>query len=149
MMEESRFSRFIKTIEEATNSLPPAKEINNPSLELEAAEDKASADEEIESSEEINAPGQPSAQTIPVPSAQPTDTIKTFLKLGASFLSRLSESLNTEHPCPLDKKDPPNVSAGIRLHQDQATGQMTLHVPLPDEDTLKQIGSLLGEFLKK
>jgi SNF2 family DNA or RNA helicase len=156
LMTESRFSRFIKTIEETTDSLRSQEEVQDTAVESELAKDKQSAQEEIESAEEINASAQQEPQTsmdqrTPAESTSTTDAIQSFLRLGASFLNQLSESLNTTaRQAPMkksEKPDQPEVSSGIRVHHDHTSGRRSLHISLPQEEALKQIIPILEGFL--
>lgn len=137
LMGESRFKQFIKTVEAASNGF-----------------DQMNAGDQNISTEIVETKDTWTAKSIPVVSEEKTPSITsvpsslpTFIKMAGDFLQKISETMqNVSEP----KKDPePKNENEIRLHTDSSTGQKSLQIPLPDEQTLNQLADVLGKVFQK
>ena len=124
VMGESRFNQFIKTVEEATGKFDKVKE---PAM----------------------------AEPAPVlslgnslrPSSY-SSSLPLFIKMAGDFLQKISETMQSA-PGERSEDAPHRTVGGIRLHTDQTTGRKSLHVPLPDDQTLNHLAQVLGKIFNE
>lgn len=121
LMGESRFNQFIKTVEEATGEFDKVKE---PAV--------AEPDPVL------------SRENFLGPSSYPS-SLPLFIKMAGDFLQKISETMQSaQEERSEDAKH--RTVGGIRLHTDQATGRKSLHIPLPDDQTLNHLSQVLGKI---
>ena len=124
LMGESRFNQFIKTVEEAAGELDKVK--------------TAPIEEPVSVSPQVSSSRIPS-----YPSSLPL-----FIKMAGDFLQKISETMQgvqeeqSENP-------KPRTGGGIHLHTDPSTGQKSLHIPLPDDQTLNHLAQVLGKIFNE
>jgi len=142
-MGESRFNRFMKTVEKATDSLESTGEGREVSEE--AARETETARQEVESVDEgEGAPTQASPKSQ-VSQTSRGEALKTVLQMGAAFLNQLGECLGEENG---EKRTSAlKASLGIRIDRDKNTGRRTIQIPVPGEETLKQVTGIVDSFL--
>lgn len=123
LMGESRFNQFIKTVEEAAGELDKVKEtaIVEPAPVLSQKSSLGAASE--------------------YPSSLPL-----FIKMAGDFLQKISETIQSA-PEERSEDAKQRTAGGIRLHTDQATGRKSLHIPLPDDQTLNHLAQVLAKIL--
>lgn len=147
LMEGSRLSRFMKTVEAATSSIPKKDKESNIAVK-EAEEDEKTAQEEVgRDIEEDERETEQSA--VSAGGAAPIQRLAPLLEAGISWLSEIRESLEPAADRPMESG---KAKAGlIKIETHPQTGQKTLQIPLPDEKTLERLAetaSLLMTFLK-
>jgi len=144
-MGESRFNRFMKTIEEATDTLKTGED--SESVARETAGDRETARQQVEEgTDDTPGPERPSLKAEAFTSPLiPREAITNVLQMGSAFFKQLSESLNEQDQ---EKKTPkPGSSLGIRLNKDEHTGRKILQISIPEDETRKQLITVVEGFL--
>ncbi|MBI5149998.1 MAG: DEAD/DEAH box helicase [Candidatus Omnitrophica bacterium] len=142
-MGDSRFNRFMKTVEEATESLESTRE--GQEVSEEAAREMETARQEVESVDEGEGAPAPASPRGQISQTSRGEALKTALQMGAAFLNRLSECLGEEDR---EKRTSAlEASLGIRIDKDKNTGRRTIQIPVPEEEILKQVTGIVGSFL--
>ncbi|MFH1259454.1 MAG: DEAD/DEAH box helicase [Elusimicrobiota bacterium] len=149
-MGTNRMEKFMRSVETATGAIPAGSEKILQTELKEAMEDAKISQEEV--SEDSGQ--QKETKTIQPPAIITQETIGEFLRAGASFLQKISQQFDTstkpvKGEAVLAGKE---KFSGIKIEQDRNTGQQTLQIPLPDNQTMEkllQIGSVFLSMLKK
>ena len=119
LMGESRFNQLMKTVQEASVGLDQAPEV--PMAESAAVLAK-----------EESLPSSPSSLPL-------------FIKMAGDFLQKISESM--QNVSERQSEDPEQKNGNrIRLYKDPSTGQKSLNIPLPDDQTLNHLAEVLGKM---
>ncbi|MCK4993787.1 MAG: DEAD/DEAH box helicase [Candidatus Omnitrophica bacterium] len=142
-MGTTKFNRFMKTVEKATESLEDKDDSNKESYEKLLKEREVSM-QEITEEHEIKA--QKQRDRVTRRGLEGEDSLKTMLRLGASFLKDLSNSLDGQKPKEASSTGP-KLPLGIRISTDKDTGRKTFQIPVPEEKTLNQLKEVMGSFL--
>jgi superfamily II DNA or RNA helicase len=131
----TRLNRFMESVETATGAIPAP-------MPAETAETRAAAAAAQEA-----APEEGGGDSTQAPTTQgapgPSESLGSLIAAGASFLDQLGRFVASAQAAP------PGQGSGSALlttllARDAGTGQAYLKLPLPDEDTLKQITGALG-----
>lgn len=139
---ESRFSRFIKTVETATASVTLDHKMNR---EISDEEIKDTVDSREEISEEQMEMDQQEISRQNVKAEQPS--LNDILQIGASFLKQIGETISaTDRKTDLknsekvkSNKDKANEESSVfRVFVDPESGQKELAFRLPDDETIKR-----------
>jgi len=131
-MGTTRFNQFMKTVEEASQSVDEKKDL----LNVTTVED--------EKREKTATPMTSPEETFSR-SPQPGDSFKTILQMAGTFLNELSECFDGQKDSAQDGKG--NLSSGLRISTDEKTGRRNLQIPLPEEKTLIRLAETLESFL--
>ncbi|MDA8090711.1 MAG: DEAD/DEAH box helicase [Nitrospiraceae bacterium] len=136
MMGESRFKRFMKSMEALSDDIPKADTGLMEKIEEEEKANIATSGV-LEPIEEMDA-------TKPVAAEPPfnTETLNVLLTSGARLLTDLSKMLTVQG-------DPIWKRAGSLIERDDNTGLVYAKIPIPETETLKTLFSSLGELLSK
>ncbi len=142
--------KFIRSVETATGAIPAGSEQNLQTEFKEAMEDAKISQEEV-SEDSVQ---EKETKTIQPPAIITQETIGEFLRAGAAFLQKISQQFDTstkpvKGEAVLAGKE---KFSGIKIERDKNTGQQTLQIPLPGNQTMEkllQIGSVFLSMLKK
>ena len=141
-MGTTKFNRFMKTVEKSTESLEEQEDSKRES-QGEMLRDAEASRQEITGEHEIREEEQPirSAQR----GEQEEDSLKGILRIGASFLKDLSDSLDGQKSKEAASTGH-GLPSGIRIFTDKDTGKRTFQIPVPEEKTLNQLTEVIGSF---
>ncbi|MFH1664623.1 MAG: DEAD/DEAH box helicase [Candidatus Omnitrophota bacterium] len=149
-MGETRFSRFMKTVEAVTDAMDAGR--GDPSDQLIQEEIKETLQDARSSREEIteDAPDEGGSAGTGSGIAIDSRMVGNFLTAGA----RLLENLNKQFGASGDEMFLPASGSfpGVKAGHDRETGKKTINIPMPDEDTMKKIariGNMINELFKK
>jgi superfamily II DNA or RNA helicase len=143
MVGESQMDTFMRSVEEATESL------TRPDAELEQeerreAEHGASLVEEAEAEDDTSSREHHRAVNA--------DVLSDLFARGAEFLAGLSRvvaaSTAEGKPSTGEYEGKPEKTLGSLIGKDAATGEQYLKIPLPEPETLARLVSGLGELFK-
>jgi hypothetical protein len=152
-MGESRFKRFMNTVEAVTGALKTG-EVDAAAIQ-EATEDRQTAREEKE--DPVDLPG---AKTADINCGTPThpparaETIRDLLRMGAAFLNRVSDSLEKSGEQKPNEKGGSLSGAGAffkgaRLSEAGKTGQKIIQIPVPEDAALERAVKIVEHFLDR
>lgn len=129
-MGSSRFNQFIKTVEEATQTVDAQKSSS------------------AEAPQPQEAQATPALET-PQKEEIPENRLTKFLELGAAFLGNLSQSLKSQDSTfqKSSSRLPNQPPLGIRFRQEETSGRKIMEIPLPEEKTLDMLTQILEDFL--
>lgn len=149
LMGGSRLSRFMKTVETATSTIPE-KDKDEKAIAEEAFEDERTAREEV--SEEMETPEKKkvSSTALSEGGAAEVRNFVSLLDTGISWLSQMRKSLENTGSGEGESAGMPGKY--IRIGTDSKTGQKHIQIPLPDEKTLAKLAeaaSIWMTLLKK
>jgi superfamily II DNA/RNA helicase len=131
----SQLERFMESVEEATAGLErsdPAREQRKQEEAERAAASLATTDAEEED--------KVAAATV----TAGADPLRELLLGGARLLAGLGEALN--RPAGAGEGQPA-ASLGLAIERDEATGQSTLRIPLPEPAVMQSLVAGLGQLL--
>jgi superfamily II DNA or RNA helicase len=128
----TRLKQFMDSVDKATGAIP------EPMPQQTASGGNGDAVEEEIS---IGAKEEPRAK---ITQEQAWDDL---VSTGLSFLDKLGRTLLGQEAQP--QQPGSNVSSGLKIETDKATGQRHLRLPIPKKEILQGIASLLNEFSKK
>ena len=128
----TRLKQFMDSVDKATGAIPePMPQQTGSGGNGDAVEEEAS----IEAKEEPRAK---------ITQEQAWDDL---VSTGLSFLDKLGRTLLGQEAQPQQPSS--NVSSGLKIETDKATGQRHLKLPIPKKEILQGIANLLNEFSKK
>jgi superfamily II DNA or RNA helicase len=128
----TRLKQFMDSVDKATGAIP------EPMPQQTAGGGNGDAVEEEIS---IGAKEEPRAK---ITQEQAWDDL---VSTGLSFLDKLGRTLLGQEAQPQQPSS--NVSSGLKIETDKATGQRHLRLPIPKKEILQGIANLLNEFSKK
>jgi hypothetical protein len=128
----TRLKQFMDSVDKATGAIPePMPQQTGSGGNGDAVEEEIS----IEAKEEPRAK---------ITQEQAWDDL---VSTGLSFLDKLGRTLLGQEAQPQQPSS--NVSSGLKIETDKATGQRHLRLPIPKKEILQGIANLLNEFSKK
>jgi len=137
MVGESQMDTFMRSVEEATDSL------TRPDVEREN-EERREAEQGASLTEEVDAEGDVSESREPQRTVE-ADALSELFTRGAEFLTSLSRAVAASAGEPGEK---PVQSVTSFVGKDEATGAQYLKIPLPEPEVLTQLVSGLGQLFK-
>ncbi|MFH1878269.1 MAG: DEAD/DEAH box helicase [Candidatus Omnitrophota bacterium] len=134
-MGETRFKRFMKTVEKVSESMDEKKKKLSIFEAEEAERDRKNARREISDEQE-------ESEVKDVSSRQPAtfnaDTLKGLLKIGIQAIDAFSG--NTDNKTGNEAMFSGLQSCfGIKINHDGETGKKTINIPVPDEAVIEKI----------
>jgi len=123
---ETRLKRFMKTVEQATGSIPESAPPSEPTGAEEVAESKAAASGHSEST--------------------PAASWEEVLGAGLSFLEKLGDAVAAARGPSAGGTPRISSTGGPLVEKDPATGRSYVKFPLPEPDTLTKIGEILSRL---
>jgi len=128
----TRLKQFMDSVDKATGAIPePMPQQTASGGNGDAVEEEVS----IEAKEEPR---------VKITQEQAWDDL---VSTGLSFLDKLGRTLLGQEAQP--QQPGSNVSSGLKIETDKATGQRHLRLPIPKKEILQGIANLLNEFSKK
>jgi len=163
-MGESRFNRFMKTVEGTTDILKSEDGETGQAVE-EMRKEQAESREDVgerstKERDEITTLSQDKLRILSEQSGSnglqhennevkenQSQAVKEFLRMGASFLNKISDCLSEEQGEEGERAVQMESSLGIRFHKDKNTGKKTIQIPLPEDETLEQVSHVIKSLL--
>jgi len=149
-MGETRFNRFMKTVESVTGEMDTVRD--GTSAQLTQEEITETIQDARSSREEITEDTPDEGDSVGTESGIAIDgrMVGNFLKSGARLLETLSKQFEADG-------DETSLSAvesfsDVKIGYDKEKGKKTINIPMPDENTMKkiaQIGNMISELFKK
>lgn len=75
-------------------------------------------------------------------------SLPLLMKMAGDFLQKIGEAMQNGPGKEHEGSEQNNDGSRIRLHT-EATGQRSLHIPLPDDQTLKHLAQVLGKIFNQ
>ena len=132
----TRLTRFMESVEKATSTIPAP-------MPRETAESRAEVSrglQEAKAEDGTGGNGRPASAEKP---QEPTAGLTDLLTAGLSFLNTLGRAVAAGETATPGEKGR-EVPAESLIGRDEKTGQAYLKLPMPGEETLKQIANALG-----
>jgi len=120
VMPESRFHQLMKTVEKVSGMTPSVPEM---------AEQTPPQEPEPSATKSVD------ASSLPL-----------LVKMAGDFLQNLGDAMQNVPDKESQESARNNNGSRIRLHTEASTGQRSLHIPLPDDETLNQLVQALGKM---
>ena len=87
----------------------------------------------------------PAAQATAQPEIMPQQSsLPLFVEMAGDFLRQIGEAMKNAPEKELSQSGQ-EMGQRIRLHTDSSTGRKSLHIPLPDDQTLNNLAQMLGK----